>query len=310
MKTSSSWLQSLEGKHLLITGGSTGIGLAIAKEALSQGAFVTLIARSSTKLEKAEQNLVKNGATKHKISTKVVDVGAYETLAKAIKEAFEWRAVDVLVCNAAVAKVARLDEGRIEDLHAMIQTNLTGVVNTLHVGIPLMKQRSAQTHMSIVLMNSLSGLYPHYGTSVYGATKHALKGLGETLKLELMPYNIRVSVVFPGFVDTPMLDSCGFEDDKDILHIIKATCFYNRSQADTPEHVAKFTLEAAKNGTFLVTSQFTGFAFSTLSRGSMPADSFGRALLELILFIPIKLFSFFAACYIYYVIQHRHNKKC
>ena len=86
-------------------------------------------------------------------------MGVYETLAKAIKESFEWRAVDVLVCNAGVAKIALLGEGRIEDVHNTIQTNLTGVVNTLHVGIPLMKQRSnPQTPMSIVLINSQSGM--------------------------------------------------------------------------------------------------------------------------------------------------------
>ncbi|GLJ08856.1 hypothetical protein SUGI_0097190 [Cryptomeria japonica] len=310
MKIRSPWLQSLEGKHVLITGGSSGIGLAIAKEALSQGAFVTLVARSSTKLEKAEQNLVKDGATKHKILTKVADVGVYETLAKAIKEAFEWRAVDVLVCNAGAAKTALLDEGRIEDLHAIIRTNLTGVVNTLHVGIPLLKQRSAQTLMSIVLMNSRSGMYALYGNSVYTATKHALKGLGETLKLELMPYNIRISMVFPGFVDTPMLNYSGLEDDKDILQMIKDISFYSRSRIETPEHVAKYTLEETKKGTFLITSQFGGLVLSIFSRGPMPAESFGRALIELILCIPFRLFSFVVACYVYYVIQHRYNKKC
>ncbi|XP_057852122.1 3-dehydrosphinganine reductase TSC10A [Cryptomeria japonica] len=309
MKIGSPCLQSLEGKHVLITGGSSGIGLAIAKEALSQGAFVTLVGRSSTKLEKAEQILVKDGAAIHKISTKVADVCVYETMAKAIKECFEWRAVDVLVCNAAAATIALMDEGRIEDLHAMIQTNLTGAVNTLHVGIPLMKKRSPQTPMSIVLMSSLSGLAVLYGNAVYTATKHALKGLGETLKLELMPYNIRISVVFPGFVETPMLDYCGIEDDKDILHIIKTTTMYNRSQSEKPEHVAKYTLEATKNGTFLVTSQFSGLVLSTFSRGPMPAESFGRAFVELILFIPMRLFSFLAACYVYYVIKYRNNKK-
>ncbi|GLJ08857.1 hypothetical protein SUGI_0097200 [Cryptomeria japonica] len=309
MKTSSAWLQSLDGKHLLITGGSSGIGLAIAKKALSEGAFVTLVGRSSTKLEKAEEDLVKDGAAKHKILTKVADVGVYETLAKAIKESFEWRAVDVLVCNAAMSKIVVMDESRIEDLHAIIQTNLTGTVNTLHVGIPLMKQRSAQTHMSIVLVNSLATLYPYYGNNVYRATKYGLKGLGEALKLELMPYNIRISISFPGFVETPMLDDCGLEDDKDTFQIIKDSSFYDRSQAETPEDVAKYTLEGTKNGAFLVTSQFTGLALSTLSRGSMPADSLGRALVELILFIPLRLFSFMAAYYIYYVIEHRSKKK-
>ncbi|KAH9325020.1 hypothetical protein KI387_005198, partial [Taxus chinensis] len=207
IRASSPWLKSLEGKHVLITGGSSGIGFAIAKEALSQGAFITILARSSSKLEKAAQNLAKHCGNPDKICTKIADVGEYESVTKAIKESFEWRAIDVLVCNAAVAKTALLDESRIEDQHAIIQTNLTGVVNTLHVGLPLMKQRSSQSPMSLVIISSMAGLYLLYGNAVYTATKRALKGLGECLKLELMPYNIRVTIVYPGYVETPMLDN-------------------------------------------------------------------------------------------------------
>lgn len=64
----------------------------------------------------------------------------------------------MLVCNAGFVKIALPDEAKIEDLNAIINTNLTGVVNTLHVGIPLMKQRSGQAPMSVVIMSSLSAL--------------------------------------------------------------------------------------------------------------------------------------------------------
>ncbi|GLJ15445.1 hypothetical protein SUGI_0253570 [Cryptomeria japonica] len=80
-----------------------------------------------------------------------------------------------------LTKIALLEEGRIEDLHAIIQINLTRIVNTLHVGTPLMEQRSPQIPMSIVLMNSQSEMYSLYGNSVYAATKYGLKGVGETL---------------------------------------------------------------------------------------------------------------------------------
>lgn len=72
---------------------------------------------------------------------------------------------------------------------------------------------------------------------------------------------------------------------------------YDRTQAETPEKVAKYTLEAAKNGTFLVTSQITGLMQSTLSRGFIPADSIGRAFTELILYVPFRMFSCLAAIY-------------
>jgi len=81
---------------------------------------------------------------------------------------------------------------------------------------------------------------------------------------------------------------------------------YNRSQAETSESVAKYTLEAAKNGTFLVTSQMTGLMLSTLSRGFVPADSVGRAFIELVLYVPFRIFSALVA--ISYEIARRVHK--
>jgi hypothetical protein len=72
---------------------------------------------------------------------------------------------------------------------------------------------------------------------------------------------------------------------------------YTRSQAETPEKVAKYILEAAKNGTFLVTSQITGLMLSTLSRGFIPADSIGRAFIELVLYVPFRIISCLAAIF-------------
>ena len=77
----------------------------------------------------------------------------------------------------------------------------------------------------------------------------------------------------------------------------KVLCLYNRSQAETSKNVAKYILEAAKNGTFLVTSQIIGLMLSTLSRGFIPADSVGRAFIELVLYVPFRIFSCLAAIY-------------
>lgn len=72
---------------------------------------------------------------------------------------------------------------------------------------------------------------------------------------------------------------------------------YNRSQAETPEKVATYILDATKNGTFMVTYHIIGFMLSTLSRGFIPADSVGRAFTELVLFVPFRMFSCMAAIY-------------
>eukprot|EP01018_Ginkgo_biloba_P040676 Gb_16076 [translate_table: standard] len=310
---SSPTMKNLKKKHVLITGGSSGIGLALAKEALSQGAFVTLIARSSSKLDKALQYLVQELAfDPNRICTKIADVGDYERLSVAMKESFEWRPIDVLVCNAGVAKTAYLDEALISDLQGIIQTNLTGTVNTLHIALPLMKERQQHRgHLmpaSVVLMSSLSALWGAYGNSVYTATKCALKGLAETLRFELMPFNIRVSIVYPGFVETPMLDESGMEHNRDILQILNVTSSYDRRRAESTEEVAKYTLEAAKKGTFMVASRFTGLWLSTLTRGFVPADSFGRAVIELILCVPLRLVSFIVAAYFEIVVRHYQKK--
>ena len=79
--------------------------------------------------------------------------------------------------------------------------------------------------------------------------------------------------------------------------MLKMIGLYNRRQAETSEKVGKYILEAAKNGTFLVTSQITGLMLSTLSCGFIPADSVERAFIELVLFVPFRIFSCLAAIY-------------
>jgi NADP-dependent 3-hydroxy acid dehydrogenase YdfG len=95
-------------------------------------------------------------------SSQIADVGDYETLSDAIEQSFQWRAIDVVVCNAGWARVGYIDEIPIKDLHATINTNLSGMVNTLHVALRLMKHRTDQGHarppMSVVLVGSLAGL--------------------------------------------------------------------------------------------------------------------------------------------------------
>ena len=89
-------------------------------------------------------------------------MGDYETLSDAIEQSFQRRPIDVVVCNAGWARVGYIDELPIKDLHGTVNTNLSGMVNTLHVALRLMKHRTDRGHarppMSVVLVSSLAGL--------------------------------------------------------------------------------------------------------------------------------------------------------
>lgn len=300
---------NLKNKHILITGGSSGIGLQIAKDALLQEAFVTIVARNPAKLEIAAEDLRKEtNCDGSRIKTKAADVSKYEKISEAIKDSNLWRPIDVLICNAGFLRSAYLENTIIEEVDLTIQTNLTGTLYTLHAALPLMKERQGRPPASIVLMCSLSSLFLLYGHDVYTATKYALRGLAESLRLQLIPYNIRVSLVCPGFVETPLLDQCENEIEDGMLALVKLFNLYDRKKAEDPKDVAKYTLEAAKDGRFITTAFFPGRFLTVLSRGVMPADSLPGALFELILYIPLRLISFIIATATPPCLKFVHNK--
>ncbi|GLJ25375.1 hypothetical protein SUGI_0485790 [Cryptomeria japonica] len=300
---------SVKNKHVLITGGSSGIGLQIAKEALLQEAFVTIVARNPAKLEIAAEELRKEvKCDARRINTKAADVSKYERISEAIKDSNLWRPIDVLICNAGFLRSAYLENTIIEEVDLTIQTNLTGTLYTLHAALPLMKKREGRPPASVVLMCSLSSLFLLYGHDVYTATKYALRGLAESLRLQLIPYNIRISLVCPGFVDTPLLDQCEAEIEDGHLALVKLFNLYDRRKTEDPKDVARYTLEAVKEGRFITTALFPGMFLTVLSRGLMPADSFLGALIELILYFPLRLISFIIASITPGAVRYVHNK--
>lgn len=285
------FMRSLKGKHVFITGGSSGIGLAIARKSLIEGAYVTLVSRNVNNLASAVEGLLLQvpSATTDRIHYEAADVSDYEALARVIERAFVWRPIDVFVCNAGLTRGGYLGDGRIQDLDITVQTNFMGSVNALHAALPLLKCHSRAHPVSIVIMASLASLFFMYGHSVYTATKYAMRGLAEGLRFELLPFNIKVSLICPGFTSTPFLDEADKEEE--IRGLLRWVNFYSRRWAESPQDVASHSLRAIKSGAFLVSTNPIGLVLATLGRGFVPANSLPRLAFELLFVIPFRIAS-------------------
>lgn len=301
-------IPSLRGKHIVITGGSRGIGLAIAMEVLEEGGYVTLISNSSSQIDDAISDIAQQGKySLDEVCTMVADVGDYESISTAIKECYEWRPFDVVICNAGIARIGYMDEINITDVDLVIRTNISGVVYTVHSSLPLMKQRSSKSNpASIVLMGSLASMHPSYGFAIYTATKHALKGLAECLRFELLPFNIRVTLCCPGFAKTPLVSECqsiiiertpllpeaqrrNWQNLESIPAIMRVMDFYNPDKLEDPKDIARATVQGIKKGSFLVVTSPGGLLVTTFSRGLFPAESIWTTIIEIIIFASLKL---------------------
>lgn len=142
----------IKNRHVFITGGSIGIGLAIAKQAASEGARISLLARSLDKLEEAKQSI--RQAYHVDVAIFAADVRDYDAVQRAIKEAGP---IDVLVVNHGVYVIQELENQGLDVVKFMIDVNLTGSFNVIKAALPLMKDRKDKWPASIALMSSMAG---------------------------------------------------------------------------------------------------------------------------------------------------------
>jgi NAD(P)-dependent dehydrogenase (short-subunit alcohol dehydrogenase family) len=189
-----------KGKSVLVTGASSGIGRAVAIAFAEQGASVTLVARN-------RETLTETAALARKAGGDVLLAPADVTQPQAVKAAIrkavrKFGRIDIVVNNAGVLIPARVPEIRTGDLQAMLDVNLFGA---LHVMREAVHQMRTQGSGSIINMASLAGRRGFSPLGGYCATKFALIGLTEALRTELVGERIRVSLVLPGVVDTPMV---------------------------------------------------------------------------------------------------------
>jgi len=189
-----------QGAHAVVTGGSSGIGLATARLLADRGVRVSLLARGGARLEAAADELRARGATVH---TEVADVADQAALSMALKKLVDSAGpCDILVSCAGLARPGRFLELPDEVFRQMMEVDYFGTLYALRLVLPGMVERGGG---SVIAVSSAAGLLGIYGYSAYGPAKFAVRGLMESLRAELTPRGVHVGVVYPPDVDTPQL---------------------------------------------------------------------------------------------------------
>jgi NAD(P)-dependent dehydrogenase (short-subunit alcohol dehydrogenase family) len=194
--------KDLAGKVAIITGGAGGIGKALAEEMSGRGCYVVLADVNGDLLSRTAGELRSSGA---QLDAKTVDVRDAAQVQALVEGAFEELGrIDYIFNNAGVNICAELRDTTLDDWNLLIDVNLRGVVHGVHAAYPIMRE---QGFGHIINTSSAAGLLPAAAEGAYAATKHAVVGLSLALQIEAAAFGVRVSVVCPGLVDTPILDS-------------------------------------------------------------------------------------------------------
>ncbi len=193
---------NIEGKIVVITGASSGLGEATARHLSEHGAVVVLGARRIDRIRALAKALA---GREGKAIAVQVDVTQSEQVKQLVDAAVErYGRIDVLINNAGLMPHSPLERLKVADWDRMIDVNIKGVLYGIAAALPYM-QRQKSGH--IINVSSVAGHKVRPGSAVYAATKHAVLALSEGLRQEVKPYNIRTTVISPGAIATELPNS-------------------------------------------------------------------------------------------------------
>ncbi|KAF1794427.1 NAD(P)-binding domain [Phytophthora cactorum] len=293
----------VEGKHVFITGGSSGLGLALAKKYAQQGAKVSIVARGLDKLEESKTEI--EGVRKN--ADAVVRRGG-------LRQRPEGGG-----CCQQVPRARHGPRGVLGGLRCpgyfleqdvslykkIMDVNYFGTLHTIKAALPAMVQRSEEGGEGghIVLVSSGLGLISWIGYAQYAAPKYALRGLAESLRNELKLFGIRVSIFYPGNIDSP-----GFVEENRTKPPETKT-IEGVSEPLHPDKVAQSLINGVSDGQFSITNDPMIFILRVLANGVAPRSNTMMETVMLPLLIPIQVgFGFFMDFIVWQTKRAREKK--
>ena len=189
----------LEGKVALITGGTKGIGYGIAEALLNQGFKVAITGRDQESTEAVAKELASKTNSENAVIGLEADVRQLESQEKAVKATLDaFGQLDLVVANAGLGHFGSIEELTVDQWNAVIDTNLTGVFNSIKASVDALKDSKGY----YITISSLAGTNFFAGGSAYNASKFGVTGFTQAVMLDLRKYGIKVSTIMPGSVST------------------------------------------------------------------------------------------------------------
>ncbi|SPC62802.1 related to 3-ketosphinganine reductase [Ustilago sp. UG-2017b] len=277
-----------EGKHVFVTGGSQGLGLALAELLAAKGAHVTVCSRTEPKLREAV-NKVKASAksSQQQIQCVAADVSTFEGAKKAIESCST--VPDTVFCCAGGAKPGFFLDQTESDFEKGMKTDYWTCLATSHAAANAMA-RTGIKDGKIVMVSSILGLFGLVGYSQYAPMKYAIRGLAESLRSELILYGISVHAYFPATILSPGLEEENKTKPKITLDI------EGTDEGLTPAQCAKGLLKGVEKNQFFITTDFNSELFRVAALGTAPTNrGLVDRLLALVSWIAIPIWRTFAA---------------
>jgi len=303
---------SLEARTVVVTGGSSGIGRAVAADAYKLGANVLLVARDLPRLLAARRWILElhpGREERQRLDVLSLDLaGEPAQVVRAFREHLERHgyanhergSVDVLLNCVGYSQPETFDAMQPADFERMMRVNFLSAVSATKAVLPFLMPVAGTrlAHKRIAFVSSMAGQLGIFGLSGYSATKFALRGLAESLQMELRPRGICVTLAFPPDTDTP-----GFaQENESKPHETSLICAAGGLLQ--PEQVASSLLQDVCAGRFFSYLGLDGWLLTTLTCGFAPADSLVEFLGQVLLMGPCRLIAYFYSAWMNRVVLH------
>ena len=241
-------MSHFQGRRVFLVGGSEGIGRSTAIELARQGAHVVVAARRVPPLEETLRQMRAVAGSEQILGLHSLDVTDRDAVRASVDPVVQLLGgVDALITNVGAARPGYIGDLSDDDFDAMIAVNYTGHVNVVRAYLQQLTEGGPDRRAEICLVSSALGFMSMPGYSAYSASKYAIAGFAESLRMEVASQGVRVVLYYPGTTDTPGLQSENASKPKAVWKMESDSAF---SKTHAPEEVARSVLRAIERGRF------------------------------------------------------------